>query len=66
MRVYDPDMIFEDAVKLLMVSFEATIKAHLSVGLQLNVQTYEATSLRIGHKRHIEGDNPYYPSILAV
>ncbi len=59
-RVYDPDMIFEDAVKLLMVSFDATIKAHLSVGLQLNVQTYEASSLRIGNKRHIECDNPYY------
>ena len=66
LRVYDPDMIFEDALKLLMVSFDATIKAHMSVGLQLNVQTYEATSLRIGHKRHIEGDVPYYLSILAV
>tara|TARA_B100000676_G_scaffold308804_1_gene370591 strand:+ start:1002 stop:1187 length:186 start_codon:yes stop_codon:yes gene_type:complete len=59
-RVYDPGMIFADAVKLLMVSFDATIKANLSVGLQLNVQTYEAGSLRIGNKRHIECDNPCY------
>ena len=32
-RAFDPDMIFEDAIKLLMVSFDSTIKANLSVGL---------------------------------
>ena len=62
-RAYDPDMSFEDAVKLLMVSFDSTIKANLSVGLPLDVQTYEAGSLRIGHERRIEADDPYYQSI---
>ena len=62
-RAYDPDMSFEDAVKLLMVSFDSTIKANLSVGLPLDVQTYEADSLRIGHERRIEADDPYYLSI---
>jgi len=31
-RAQDPDMSFEDAVKLLIVSFDSTIKANLSVG----------------------------------
>ena len=56
-------MTFEDAVKLLMVSFDSTIKTNLSVGLPLDVQTYEANSLRMGHERRIEGDDPYYLSI---
>ena len=30
-RAYDPDLSFEDAVKLLMLSFDSTIKANLSV-----------------------------------
>ena len=50
-------------LKLLMVSFNATIKANLSVDLPLNIQTYEANSLRIVHERRIEGDYPYYLSI---
>lgn len=62
-RAYDPDMSFEDAVKLLMVSFDSTIKANLSVGLPLDVQTYEADSFKVGHERRIEGDDPYYQSI---
>jgi putative proteasome-type protease len=39
-RAYDPDMSFEAAAKLLMVvSFDSTIKANLSVGLPLDLQT---------------------------
>ena len=34
-RAFEPKMSFEDAVKLLMVSFDSTIKANLSVGLPL-------------------------------
>jgi putative proteasome-type protease len=34
-------MSFEDAVKLLLVSFDSTIKANLSVGLPLDLHVYE-------------------------
>ena len=62
-RAYNADMEFEDAVKLLMVSFDSTIKANLSVGLPLDLQTYEADTMRVGHDLRIETDDPYFQSI---
>jgi putative proteasome-type protease len=47
-RAYDADMSFEDAVKLLMLSFDSTIKANLSVGLPLDLHLYETDSFRHG------------------
>ena len=41
-RGYDPDMSFEQAIKLLVVSFDSTLKANLSVGLPIDFQTYTA------------------------
>jgi putative proteasome-type protease len=40
-RAFDPAMSFEDAIKLLLVSFDSTIKANLSVGLPLDFMGYE-------------------------
>ena len=59
-RAYDPEMSFEDAVKLLMVSFDSTIKANLSVSLPLDLLTYETDSYQIGHQCRIEQDDPYF------
>ena len=62
-RAYDPDMSFEDAIKLLMVSFDSTIKANLSVGLPIDLQVYESDSLQLGAQQRIEEDDPYYQLI---
>ncbi len=62
-RAYDPEMSFEDAVKLLIVSFDSTVKANLSVGLPLDLQIYERDSLQLRHERRIEADDPYYQLI---
>lgn len=62
-RAYDPDMTFEDTLKLLMVSFDSTIKANLSVGLPLDFQIYEKDSFAVGEERRIEYDDPYFSSI---
>lgn len=62
-RAYDPDMSFEDAIKLLVVSFDSTIKANLSVGLPLDLQIYEEDSLSMDQQPRIEADDPYYQSI---
>ena len=53
-RAYDRDMSFERAVKLLMVSFDSTIRANLSVGMPLDLQIIETDALRLGHARRIE------------
>jgi len=62
-RAYDPDMSFEDAIKLLMVSFDSTIKANLSVGLPLDLQTYDVDSFQIGQNKRIEPNDAYFQSI---
>lgn len=62
-RAYDPDMSFEDAVKLLVLSFDSTIKANLSVGLPLDLHLYEVDTLRDGVKRRIEAGDPFYETL---
>ncbi|MEM7427648.1 MAG: proteasome-type protease [Pseudomonadota bacterium] len=62
-RAYDPYMSFEDAVKLLMVSFDSTLKANLSVGLPFDLQIYENGALRVAHDMRIEEDDLYFQSI---
>lgn len=62
-RAYDPDMSFEDAVKLLLVSFDSTIKANLSVSLPLDVHIYKANSLKNGHLFRLQTDDPYFEAV---
>jgi putative proteasome-type protease len=62
-RGYDRDMSFEDAVKLLMVSFDSTLKANLSVGLPLDTMVLERDCFEPVHERRIEQDDPYFVSI---
>jgi len=62
-RAIDPEMSFEEAVKLLLVSFDSTIKANLSVGLPLDLQIYTKDSFAVGAERRFEWDDPYYQSI---
>ncbi|MCE8510390.1 proteasome-type protease [Ruegeria pomeroyi] len=62
-RAYEPDMSFEAAVKLLLVSFDSTIKANLSVGLPLDLQLYEEGSCARGLSRRIDADDPYFQAI---
>ena len=63
LRGYHRDMSFEDAVKLLMVSFDSTIKANLSVGLPLDLMVLERDRFEAAHRRRIEVDDPYYRAI---
>ncbi|NKX43939.1 proteasome-type protease [Roseicyclus persicicus] len=62
-RAYDPSMSFEEAVKLLMLSFDSTVKANLSVGLPLDLHLYTAESFRTGMIRRIERDDAFYEMI---
>lgn len=61
-RAYDRDMSFNDAIKLLMVSFDSTIKANLSVDLPLDLQIYAQGSFA-GRNRRILASDPYYNQI---
>ena len=62
-RGYDRNMSFEDAAKLLMVSFDATLKANLSVGLPLDLMVLERDVFEPIHQQRIEQDDPYFQAI---
>jgi putative proteasome-type protease len=58
-------MSFEDAVKLLMVSFDSTIKANLSVGLPLDLMVIEKDVFEPIHQRRITAQDPYFQAVSA-
>ena len=62
-RAHDADMSFEDAIRLLIVSFDSTIKANVSVDLPLDFQVYENDSLTQGDRGRITATDPYYQHI---
>lgn len=62
-RAFDPDMGFEDAVKVTMLSFDSTLKANLSVGLPLDLHIYQADSLKDGLKRRIAPNDTYFDAL---
>lgn len=63
LRGYDRAMSMEDAVKLLMVSFDSTLKANLSVGLPLDLLVVERDAFTATHERRISHDDPYFQAI---
>ncbi len=63
LRGYDRTMSFEDAVKLLMVSFDSTLKANLSVGLPLDLLVIARDTFAPLHERRVMGDDPYFRAI---
>ncbi len=65
LRGYSRDMSFEDAVKLLMVSFDSTLKANLSVGMPLDLLVLEKDRFEPVHQRRITPDDAYFRAISA-
>jgi putative proteasome-type protease len=62
-RGYDRSMSFEEAVKLLMVSFDSTLKANLSVGLPLDLLVIAKDQFAATHEHRITSEDPYYNQI---
>lgn len=62
-RGFDPAMSFEDAMKLLLVSFDSTLKANLSVGAPFDYHFYSTDSLTLGRCGRIAPDDPYFTSV---
>ena len=62
-RAFSPDMSFEDAVKVTLLSFDSTLKANLSVGLPLDLHVYRKDSLAMGPQRRITQSDSYYRTL---
>lgn len=65
LRGYDPTMSFADACKLLLLSFEATLKANLSVGMPLDLLIYPEGSFSDEQVKRIAADDPYFQELSA-
>ncbi|MCB0993479.1 MAG: proteasome-type protease [Acidimicrobiales bacterium] len=59
-RAYRPDMTLEEALRLILVSFDSTLRANLSVGLPLDIQVIPKDALRATHERRIEESDKYF------
>lgn len=63
LRAFNPAMSPEEAVRLLCVSFDSTLKANLSVGMPLDVHIYQADSFEEGRMFRIEDGDPDFNHI---
>lgn len=54
---------WEAAMKLLLISFDSTVKANLSVGLPLDVLAYHKDSFECAYRDRITSEDPYFLSV---
>jgi putative proteasome-type protease len=62
-RAYEKTMSLAETVKLLLVSFDSTLKSNLSVGLPLDLLFLENDAFKVGLKKRIGQDDQYYRTI---
>jgi putative proteasome-type protease len=59
-RVARPDMRLGAAAKLLLLSFDSTLRSNLSVGMPIDILIYERDSLDVRRQRRIEENDEYF------
>lgn len=62
-RGYDAEMDFSEALRLLLVSFDSTVKANLTVAPPFDFHCYRNESFELGTTGRIEADDPYFLNI---
>ena len=64
-RVANPQMSMGNAAKLLLISFDSTLRSNLSVGMPIDLLIYRKDELKVGEQRRIEERDPYFRKISA-
>ncbi len=59
-RVARTEMELGEAAKMVLLSFDSTLRSNLSVGLPIDLLTYETDTLKIEHTKRIGPDDPYF------
>jgi len=62
-RVSDPGMRLGEAAKLVLLSFDSTIRSNLSVGMPIDLLVYARDTLQLERVRRIERDDPYFQKL---
>jgi putative proteasome-type protease len=59
-RALTGDCPLDHAAKLALLSFDATVRSNLSVGLPIDILLYETGSLAVSNVATLDDDNPYW------
>jgi putative proteasome-type protease len=59
-RVTHSDMSMGQAAKLILLSFDSTMRSNLSVGMPIDLLVYERDSLEVPQIRRIDKDDEYF------
>ncbi|HUV32827.1 MAG TPA: peptidase [Devosiaceae bacterium] len=59
-RVAVPTMRMGDAAKLVLLSFDSTLRSNLSVGLPIDIAIYRNDTYHIGEVERIEAEDDYF------
>jgi putative proteasome-type protease len=62
-RVITPETSLSDAVKCVLVSFDSTMRSNLSVGMPIDLVSYERDSLKVGVQRRFQPGDPYFSTL---
>lgn len=62
-RAVKYDMHLYDAVKLVLVSMDSTLRSNLSVGPPLDLLVYKRDALHVDIRRHIKEDDTYFRKV---
>ena len=65
-RVAQPSMRLGEAAKMVLLSFDSTLRSNLSVGLPIDLLIYERDSLDVRREKRIEQDDEYFRKLSAA
>ena len=64
-RVAQPTMRLGAAAKLILLSFDSTLRSNLSVGMPIDILIYERDSLDLRREKRIDRENEYFKKLSA-
>jgi putative proteasome-type protease len=62
-RALTPDCPLDEAAKLALLSFDATLRSNLSCGLPIDIMRYEANSFSTANMTMLTEDDPYWNAL---
>ena len=65
-RVARADMRLGEAAKLMLLSFDSTLRSNLSVGMPIDILVYERDTLDVRREKRIEADDEYFRNLSSA
>jgi putative proteasome-type protease len=62
-RVARPEMRLGEAAKLILLSFDSTLRSNLSVGMPIDILIYERDTLDVKREKRIGQDDEYFKNL---